>query len=483
MSSPSVFGGILYVGSWDSRVYALNATTGDAVWNYTTGSSIDSSPCIYNGRVYIASEDGRAYCLNATTGEHIWDTFLESGQMLFPSPVVAYDRVYFGGGTENCCYCLNATSGDILWRMGGYTLSSPAVFNEKVYVASAGDLYCLNSTTGENIWNYTGMNIEASSPAVTDGKVYVGGNKVYCFDAESGALIWNNTEAADCIDSSPAVAYGRVYIGSISSVVYCLNATTGEHLWNYTTGMGMVSSPAVADGKVYVGSYDHRLYCLNATSGECVWSYLTGDWVLSSPSVAYGRVFVGSFDRKVYALGEIHDVAVTSMNNSKNGCKPRPTIGQGQTLSVNFTAENQGEYIEVFNISVYANWTSINVTAVTLNPGENRTLDFAWNTSGFEYGNYTLKAVADALLLETDVYDNAQFDWIVITIPGDLNGDFSVSLQDLVILANAYGTQANHDPPGTGLHQWNPNADIDSNGVVGLSDLVIMALHYGQHYP
>jgi hypothetical protein len=63
-----------------------------------------------------------------------------------------------------------------------------------------------------------------------------------------------------------------------------------------------------------------------------------------------------------------------------------------------------------------------------------------------------------------------------VTIPGDINGDYKVSLSDLVILANAYGSKPDDA-------KWNCNADIDNNGIVGLSDLVIMANHYGQHYP
>jgi hypothetical protein len=63
-----------------------------------------------------------------------------------------------------------------------------------------------------------------------------------------------------------------------------------------------------------------------------------------------------------------------------------------------------------------------------------------------------------------------------VAIPGDLNGDFKVNLEDLVLLAQAYGSKP-RDP------NWNPNADIDNSGAVGLSDLAILALHYGQHYP
>lgn len=61
-------------------------------------------------------------------------------------------------------------------------------------------------------------------------------------------------------------------------------------------------------------------------------------------------------------------------------------------------------------------------------------------------------------------------------LPGDINGDGKVSLQDLVSLANAYGSIPG-DP------KWNPNADLNGDGKVSLQDLVILANHYGQHSP
>jgi hypothetical protein len=67
---------------------------------------------------------------------------------------------------------------------------------------------------------------------------------------------------------------------------------------------------------------------------------------------------------------------------------------------------------------------------------------------------------------------------IVLTemIPGDVNWDRWVSLADLVLLAQAYGSK-----PGDS--NWNANADIDGNSAVALPDLVALAQHYGQHYP
>ena len=56
----------------------------------------------------------------------------------------------------------------------------------------------------------------------------------------------------DWVESSPAVADGKVYIGSYDNKVYCLNANTGVQIWNFTTGHNIWSSPAIADGRVYI---------------------------------------------------------------------------------------------------------------------------------------------------------------------------------------------------------------------------------------
>lgn len=72
--------------------------------------------------------------------------------------------------------------------------------------------------------------------------------------------LWNYTTGG-WVFSSPAVADGKVYVGSNNANVYCLSATTGAFMWSYTTGGRVYSSPAVAGGAVYVaGSDDHNLY-------------------------------------------------------------------------------------------------------------------------------------------------------------------------------------------------------------------------------
>jgi hypothetical protein len=67
----------------------------------------------------------------------------------------------------------------------------------------------------------------------------------------------------------------------------------------------------------------------------------------------------------------------------------------------------------------------------------------------------------------------AQSKQIQISIAGDINMDGKVNLEDLVLLANAYGSKPG-DP------NWNPAADINGQGKVDLADLVLLAENYGK---
>jgi hypothetical protein len=98
-SSPAVAYGIVYVGSFDDNVYALNATTGACVWKYATGNYVISSPAVANGIVYVGSYDDNVYALNAATGALVWK--YATGNLVYSSPAVANGIVYIGSYDGN----------------------------------------------------------------------------------------------------------------------------------------------------------------------------------------------------------------------------------------------------------------------------------------------------------------------------------------------------------------------------------------------
>jgi outer membrane protein assembly factor BamB len=420
LSSPAVADGEVFIGSYDHRVYCLNAWTGAYIWSYETGSSVFSSPAVANGKVYVGSNDNKVYCLNASTGAHIWN--YTTGAGVVSSPAVAGGVVYVGSRDYNV-YALNASTGARIWTYAtSYMVeSSPAVADGKVYVGSGnGRVYALDAATGTLAWSYATGGAVASSPAVADGKVFIGSDNynVYALNASSGAYIWNYATRGGVQWSSPAVAGGVVYVGSRDYNVYALNASTGARIWTYATG-SEVESPAVADGKVYVSSCDCNVYALNASTGIYIWSYKTGLFIQSSPAVADGKVYVGSYDGKVYAFGRDHDVAVTNVAPSKT------VIGQGYSDSINVTAANEGSYTETFSVTVYANSEIITSQKITLTSGNSATITFAWNTTGFAYGKYTISAYAWLVSGETNTADNIHVDGTVEVVEA-ANGSIGV---------------------------------------------------------
>jgi len=73
LTAPVVAGGRLYVASSDAHtLYALDAKTGERLWQVTAGGRIDSPPTIYRGLVLVGSADGRVTCLRATDGALVW---------------------------------------------------------------------------------------------------------------------------------------------------------------------------------------------------------------------------------------------------------------------------------------------------------------------------------------------------------------------------------------------------------------------------
>jgi outer membrane protein assembly factor BamB len=369
-SSPAVVNGVVYVGSGNGSVYALNASSGAVLWSFATGAFVASSPAVVNGVVYVGAlarfgDGGMFYALNASTGAQLWSFVTDNP--VTSSPAVVNGVVYVGSSNGNV-YALNASTGAQLWSfVTGNTASayvpqatsSPAVVNGVVYIGGTIDdnLYALNASTGALLWKYaTGGDVE-SSPAVVNGVVYIGSldHNLYALNASTGTKLWSFSAQLP-VASTPAVANGIVYVGSENGTVYAVNANTGTRVWSYTTVETVNGSPAVANGVVYIGDENGNLYALNASDGAKLWSHPFGgiEEVTSSPVVVDGVVY-GSTGDHLYAfwLGVGADLYLRII--------PTPTtVHQGDLVTYAFPVWNLGPDsadLEVLNTQVPAGTT------------------------------------------------------------------------------------------------------------------------------
>lgn len=209
--------------------------------------------------------------------------------------------------------CLDAGNGSLLWLnpIGGKgSASTPALKDGRVYVGSfVGDLYCIDAETGETVWNRTLENDPqwwgiASSPLALDEGVLV-------MTFSSGALhhltldgqeIWNLSTGKIDPYTSPAYFDGKVYFAGGDPALYCVDVSSGHILWKLPTEAPITSTPSVADGSVFFASGD-RFVAADAATGDVIWEEpMTG--TISSPAISHGRVYVGTGDSSLNCYDE-----------------------------------------------------------------------------------------------------------------------------------------------------------------------------------
>ena len=304
-SSPAIGAdGTIYIGSYDTQLYAVN-TDGSLKWTFGTGGYVYGSPVIgKDGTIYFGSYDSKFYALNPD-GSKKWE-FLTNDR-IFGSPAIGCDGTVYISSSDRKIYALNPdgtkkweylTNNNIYW-------TTPSVANDgTVYTCNVGgSVYAINPD-GTKKWEFVTGGAVYSSPAIdNDGTIYVGSydHKAYAINPD-GTKKWDFT-TSNAIYSSPSIGNdGTVYIASLDRSLYALN-TDGSQKWVFPTNSGIYSSPVLgSDGTIYIGSTDNKVYALNP-DGTKQWEYQTGGQIYSIPNIADdGTVYIGSFDNKLYAL-------------------------------------------------------------------------------------------------------------------------------------------------------------------------------------
>jgi len=304
--------GTIYVGSVDSKLYAIN-TNGAKKWEFATGNWIYSSPTVAsNGTIYIGSYDHKLYAVSPG-GTQQW-AFV-TGDNIFSVPAIGGDGAIYFGSVDGRVYALN-TNGTKRWDYVtfGAVYSSPSIGTDgTIYIGSDdGRLYALN-TNGVRRWQFL-AGIVHTTPAIgTNGNLFVSSvnNKVYCIHP-SGTQVWAYATGDVIYDSSPVIgADGTIYVGSHDNKVYALNPN-GTKKWEFLTGGDVDCTAAIdANGTIYIGSLDNKLYALNP-DGTKRWEFLTTGRVNSSPALApNGTIYFGSYDYKLYAVHGSANLAKT----------------------------------------------------------------------------------------------------------------------------------------------------------------------------
>jgi thermitase len=167
------------------------------------------------------------------------------------------------------------------------------------------------------------------------------------------------------------------------------------------------------------------------------------------------------------------DITIVKVEASAN------RVYVGRKITVNVTVTNNGETAESFRLILYYNISRgdiIGETEITnLAPGEFRTVNFLWDTSGVKPGlNYTITAYAPPLFGERNIDDNIAecAHPIHVKIVGDVNGDSKIDIKDVALASRAFGKRIGD--PG-----WNSEADINGDNRIDVIDIAMISRRFG----
>jgi outer membrane protein assembly factor BamB len=225
-SSLLLVDGVLYFGSWDGAVYALDTRSRKLLWRTQTDGEVNSSAAYGSNTIFIGNNAGSMYALNAKTGAVRWrarsaSSFLHGREYFYATPTVAYGRV-FAGNTDGRVYAFGAATGNLLWerQAGTYVYTAPAVWDRKVFVGTYdGRFLAMDAATGDTVWSHDAPASIHGAPTVMDGLVYF----------------------ATC---GTCGQHGIRHAKLGPRATFALNARTGKQVWSFPDGQ---YSPVVAD--------------------------------------------------------------------------------------------------------------------------------------------------------------------------------------------------------------------------------------------
>ncbi len=307
---------------------ALADTFGQA-WSVSIGEGsggrqvLLNPPIVVEGRVYASDSAGHVTALDAATGQRVWEVRVaspyEDSQPLGGGIAYAGGLIFCSTGYGELM-AIDPANGGRVWReeTNGPLRAPPAVDAGRVYVITVeNQLEAFAADTGESLWNHTGILETASllggaAPAIGSGVVVApySSGELFALRVESGRPVWSDSLTAlrhtgalanlSDIRGMPVVDNDRVFAISHSDRLVSIDLRTGQRVWEQS--VGGINTPWVAGDTVFVLTNANDLVAFTRDAGRVRWVASLPRWrdterrrgniVWAGPVLAGGRLIV-----------------------------------------------------------------------------------------------------------------------------------------------------------------------------------------------
>jgi len=276
---PALTGDLLLISSYDHNLYAFDRSTGTLRWSFSAEEGIVGGVTVYEGVAYFGASDYRIYAVDVTTGEPVWDAPFSTNNWVWGAPAVDDTRVYVGS-MDHRVYALDRQTGSLVWQqeLGGSIPGSVTLSDGALYVGAVDkELHALQASDGSEAWSASLGDWVWGEAVVEGGYVYACSldGKVHGLAVGDGSPRWEPVVLDGALRAGPALQDGHLIVGAESGKVYRIDVENGTAEELAAAQGGVLSRPAVVDNMVYVGTTLGNVVALNTElSGDpTVWVY------------------------------------------------------------------------------------------------------------------------------------------------------------------------------------------------------------------
>ena len=230
---------VLFAGSSNGMVYALDAEKLQKIWEFDTGEKVWTTPVISDGVVYIGSFNRKIFALSSEDGSQIWQVDLPTA--MGSTPVVYKDKLIFGAFDRNL-YAVNKSDGQIkeLFQGGNWFWAEPVIKDNIIYAACLDNsIYAINADTGIEQWKQTAESPVISKPVLV-GELLISiakSGQMQFINSNNGVL--ERTLKIDAEVMAPLYAKDDIiYVHARNGYVYAVDVLEAKVIWKFSTDLG-----------------------------------------------------------------------------------------------------------------------------------------------------------------------------------------------------------------------------------------------------
>jgi len=319
-SSPLVYDGRVFVGtsSPQNKLRAFSAASGRPLGGYVAGQPVDSAPAAYGANVYFGANDGKVYAVDRNTllQPAAWHIFPSYGSYGMNSVALSSGTLYaLPGHDDKKVYALDTSSGNetaeslpVEVSDSWENLTSPVVSPDRLYFAGgavSNSLYALSRAdltsspwaSPRPLGGLSEIGV-LSAPAMAGNELYAATNDGRLVSVSSGGIVAPDMPLLSAAYSSPAISNGMVFVG-----------TMGGQLFGFKAGAAAAIASPKADDLVS-GTVPVRGYIANPALSGYELDYGSGaeppSWTLISSAAVSAEIdngVLGSWDVSALANG------------------------------------------------------------------------------------------------------------------------------------------------------------------------------------